>query len=140
MFGSLRHIGTTALCSHLADLTPPVAPPSEYCVSIHRDWAGISLSQYVSLNPLALCGLLAPTPGALVCSGDQLAFCSQRYRTVSGDTCTSITSLLGSILSLGSVSSCSSLVPNTEVCVAPATNAVSAGWCTVRRLPAVNGR
>lgn len=90
--------------------------------SCRRDKFGISLGKYGQLNPLALCGLLAPAPGALVCVGDKLATCSTRYRTVSGDTCANIKSTLGLILGL---LSCGPLAVDTEVCLVPPTSPVS---------------
>jgi hypothetical protein len=92
------------------------------CQSL-ADYGAISLAKYVQLNPLSLCGILTPAPGALTCVGDTLAFCSNYYRTVAGDTCGSIGSLLGTVLALGNSATCAAPLPvGTPVCVRPTAN------------------
>jgi hypothetical protein len=91
-----------------------------------RDWAGISYTKFVSLNPLLLCGILNPVPGVLVCAGDKLSFCSNFYRTVAGDTCASLAPL-GTVVGLAAGVSCATPLPvDTEVCLAPTANQVRA--------------
>lgn len=90
-----------------------------------RDYAGMSLSTFRNLNPFTLCGILPLVPGFPVCSGDKLAFCSNRVVTTADDSCNSITDNLGKILALQSGTSCSSLGSDTDVCIAPDANAVS---------------
>lgn len=92
---------------------------------MRSDWAGISLDEYTQLNPLALCGILAPAPGSLVCAGDSMSFCSNLYTTARGDTCKSITKSIGPIIAMDSDAMCNKIPVGTEVCVAPSANAVS---------------
>lgn len=78
----------------------------------------------MSLNPLLLCGILNPVAGVLVCAGDKLSYCSNFYRTVAGDTCTSIASL-GSVVGISVGATCAAPLPvDTEVCLAPTANQV----------------
>lgn len=109
------------LCYLYSTLTPH--PPRFSC----REWAGISDSEFVSLNPLLLCGVLNPVPGVLVCVGDKLSYCGNYYRTVAGDTCATINSL-GRVVGLPAAGvTCAAPLPvDTEVCLAPAVNEVRA--------------
>jgi hypothetical protein len=88
-----------------------------------RAYGGIDLAKYGRLNPLALCGVLKPAPGTLVCVGDKLSACGDIHHTVAGDTCNSIEAALGAIVG-GNGLLCSDLAPNTPVCVRPAANQV----------------
>lgn len=91
-----------------------------------RDYGGISLTEYSSLNLLSLCGILTPTPGSLVCVGDHLAFCSSRHVTAANDTCDSITAALKALPFVPDAT-CSTLAAGTEVCLLPEVNPVRAG-------------
>ncbi len=92
--------------------------------SCRRNYAGMSLKQFKSLNPFALCGILPLFPGVPVCSGDKLSFCSNRFVTSVDDSCSSIADTVGSILALQPGSSCSDLGSDVDVCIAPVENAV----------------
>jgi hypothetical protein len=96
--------------------------PGDTCQSV-ANYAGISVKQFQRLNPLTLCGILPLVPGWPVCSGDKLAFCSNRFVTSGGDSCTSIANTVGDILALQPGASCSSLDSDVDVCIAPAANA-----------------
>ena len=89
-----------------------------------RAYGGIDVAKYGRLNPLALCGLITPAPGTLVCVGDRLSACGDIHYTVAGDTCSSIEAALGAIVG-GNNLICSDLTPSTPVCVRPAANQVS---------------
>jgi hypothetical protein len=87
------------------------------------DWAGISYTEFVTLNPLMLCGILNPVAGVLVCAGDKLSYCSNFYRTVAGDTCASVQSLGRVVGTPAAGLTCAAPLPaDTEVCLAPAVN------------------
>jgi hypothetical protein len=88
-----------------------------------RDFGGIDVAKYSSLNLLAMCGTLPPAPGSVVCVGDKLAGCSNIHITAAGDTCDSIEASLGVIV--GGTLKCSALQPDIPVCVRPGVNQVS---------------
>ena len=128
--GLLPGLPKTASCEAKASLPiqhPEATRPASSC----RDWAGISYSDFVSLNTLLLCGILNPVPGVLVCAGDKLSFCSNYYRTVAGDTCASVGSL-GRVVGLPAAGvTCAAPLPvDTEVCLAPTANQVRIQCCT----------
>ena len=87
-----------------------------------RAFANIDMATYSRLNPLALCGILKPAPGSVVCAGDRMASCGNVHRGVAGETCRSVESRFGSIV--GGNVRCSGVVPDTPICVRPAPNRV----------------
>ncbi len=108
--------------------------------SCRRNYAGMSLKQFKSLNPFALCGILPLFPGVPVCSGDKLSFCSNRFVTSGDDSCSSIADTVGSILALQAGSSCSDLGSDVDVCIAPAENAVRPPGLSDAVLPSLHLR
>lgn len=96
-----------------------------------RDYGGITVDYFSLLNPLEMCDILPLVPGAPVCVGDRLASCNNLYVTQSGDTCQSIAGTFGRVIGMPLSMNCTTLLPGTTVCVAPATNPVCAN-CRAR--------
>jgi hypothetical protein len=114
--------------SHLV-AHPLAIPLTRQTLYSCRDWAGISLTNMVQMNPLALCGILTPAPGALMCVGGKSSFCSNFYRTVPGDTLDGIQSTLGTVLGgLGGLVG-GTIAPDTLLCVRPSANKVQQQCC-----------
>lgn len=97
-----------------------IVESSDTCQSI-ADFAGISLADFQTFNPLLLCGMLPLTPGAPVCTGDSLAFCNNLVTATAGDTCAS---LPGEVVGLPQGQTCATLAAASSlpVCVSPAPN------------------
>jgi hypothetical protein len=89
---------------------------------LRRAFGNIDMATYSRLNPLALCGILKPAPGSVVCVGDKMSSCSNIHRGAAGETCRSIESKFGSIV--GGTVRCSGVVPDTPICVRPGSNKV----------------